>query len=274
MPVSFQTVRTLNGLKNRAEALAAEHSLGHMKSLDLASQELGYSGYKKAQQNLPAKMVTIQVKVRWHDTRYKLRGTESISYPFMQPLAQMLSPAKGRRRQRLGMFVMTDENLLELELQLEMPTGAQTEARRKACQTIRRLMFMEALGVTLAPPNVIGWSIGPGTNRVDNEVRMPGTDHHSVWVTQECAVLIVDEPYLNSDGQRPKMDRQLAWCDENGFEMAFPAWKGMWNPEGGTHMSLLARKDSGLDLQEMAEKLVNLPDDFGQKEWRGSSTSR
>jgi hypothetical protein len=135
-------------------------------------------------------------------------------------------------------------------------------------------MFMEALGVTLAPPNVIGWSIGPGTNRVDNEVRMPGTDHHSVWVTQECAVLIVDEPYLNSDGQRPKMDRQLAWCDENGFEMAFPAWKGMWNPEGGTHMSLLARKDSGLDLQEMAEKLVNLPDDFGQKEWRGSSTSR
>lgn len=270
MPVSFKAVRTLNGLKNRAEELAAEHSLGHMKSLDRAAQELGYSGYKKAQRHLPVRMVAIHVTVRWHETRYKLRGTETISYPFLLPLEQMLAPAKGRYRQRLGMFVMTDANLLELE----EPVPTQTEARRKACQTIRRLMFMEALGVRLAPDDVIGWSTSPKSNRLDNELRMPKTDHHSVWVTQEGAVVIVDEPYVNSGGQRPNLELQLAWCDENDFEMVVPAWKGMWNPEGGTHMSLLARKDSRLDLQQMAEKLGNLPDDFGQKEWPGISKSR
>lgn len=267
MPVSFHTVRTLNGLKNRAETLAAEHSIGHMKSLELAAQELGFSGYKKAQQSLPAKMFTILVKARWHEPRYKIRGSESIEYPFMQPLDQILSPAKGRRRQRLGMFVKTADNVLEFD----MTVDTQVEARRRVCQAIRRLMFMEALGVNLAPADVIGWPTGPGSNRTDNELRMPGTDHHSVWVTQEGAVLIVNEPYLDSTGQRPKMEQQRVWCEENGFEMAVPAWKGMWNPEGGTHMSLLARKDSGLDLQQMAEKLMNLPDDFGQKEWPGAS---
>lgn len=270
MHVSIHTVRTLNGLKARAEVLAAEHSLGHMKSLDQAAKELGFSSYKKAQQAMPARMIMIEVKARWHETRYKLRGTESMSYPFMLPLEQMLSPVKGRRRQRLGMFVKTADNVLEFD----MTVDKQGEARRRVCQAIRRLMFMEALGVNLAPADVIGWPTGPGSNRTDNELRMPGTDHHSVWVTQEGAVVIVDEPYLDSTGQRPKIEQQLAWCDENGFEMAVPVWKGMWNPEGGTHMALLAHKDSGLDLQQMADKLVNLPDDFGQKAWPGISKSR
>lgn len=66
---------------------------------------------------------------------------------------------------------------------------------------------------------------------------------------------------------------EFAWCDDNGFQMVVPTWKGMWNPEGGTQMSILARNDSGLDLQVMGNNLGNPPDDFGQKEWPGISKS-
>lgn len=262
MPVSFHTIRTLNGLNNRAETLAAEHSLGHMKSLEVAAQELGFSGYKKAQKAMPARMVMIQVKARWQDPDLKLKGTETIAYPFMAPLAQMLLPAKGRRRQRLGIFVTTAPNVLEQD----MISGEQEEARRMACMTIRRLMLMEALGVTLAPSNVIGWP----TDRIHNQMRMPGADHESFWVTQEGAVFIVNEPYIDN----PRMHLQESWCLEHHFEMVTPTWRGMWNPEDGTQMSILARKDSGVNLQKMAEKLANLPDDFGKYTWPGLSKIR
>ncbi|WP_274644676.1 hypothetical protein [Pseudomonas serbica] len=265
MSVSFHTVRSLNGLKNRAKTLAAERSLGHMKSLDIAAQELGYSSYKKAQQVLPASMTMIRVKVRWHEPRYNLKGSETLEYPFIRPLGQMLAPAKGRRRQRLGMFVMTSPNVLEV-----MYPGfpmTQVEARRRACQTIRELMLMEALDITPAPARINAWPTEIGTDRHKYEVRMPGTDHYSVWVTQQGAALIVNEPYHDNSG----LPLQAGWCADKGYDIVTPTWPGMWNPEIGTRMSILARKDSGLDLQDMAKKLDNLPNDFSQSKWPGLS---
>jgi hypothetical protein len=265
MPVSFHTVRSLNGLKNRAKNLAAEHSLSHMKSLDVAAQELGYSSYKKAQQELPPSMTMIRVKVRWQEPRYKLKGSETIEYPFARPLEQMLAPSKGRRRQGLGMFVMTSPNVLELRHSgFPMTQG---EARRWACQTIRQLMLMEALAITPAPAKIVAWPTESGTDGDDHQVRMPGTDHYSVWVSHEGAVLIVNEPYHDNAG----LPLQNGWCAKHGFNIITPTWRGMWNPEVGTRMSILARKDSGLDLQQMAKKLEHLPDDFSQSNWPGVS---
>jgi hypothetical protein len=266
MPASFHTARTLNGLKNRAEILAAEHSIGHMKALEMAAKEIGFSGYKKAQQTLPIKMVVIQVKARWQEKNRTVKGCETIEYPFASPLAQMLLPAKGRRRQRLGIFVTTTPNVLDLD----MVAGTQEEARRMACMTIRRLMFMEALNVTQAPSGVVGWTLVSRDGGVPEPVRMPGTDHHGVWVTQEGALFIVNEPYTDN----PNLDLQESWCLEHGFEMVTPIWRGMWNPDDGTQMSILARKGSGVDLEQMADKLTNLPDDFGKYRWPGLSKVR
>lgn len=278
MPVSFHTVRSLNGLKNRAEILAAEHSIGHMKSLDMAAQELGFSSYKKAQQVLPPKMFMIQVKVSWCDSQQNQRGLETLSYPFLQPLTQMLASAKVRRRQRLGRFVMTSPDVLEMKLEVDQE--AQSEARRFACQALRRLMFMEALEIKPAPEKVIGWptvvdhSLGV---KFHGPLRMPGTDHPSVWETREGAVLIVDEPYTDRFDPLEILEEQSVWCEQYGFERITPAWKGMHNPHNpgaGTQMSILVHKSAGVNLQQMAEKLALLPDDFCQKDWPGISTSR
>jgi hypothetical protein len=255
-----------------ADKIQHAQSLSRMKALEVAAQQAGFAGFKQAQKQLNQSMKMIEVCFRWHDTYgTKAFGIETLTYPFKKSLQDLLGNAK--RRTGLGLFYTNGENCL---FGHERETG-QSQARLYVCEAMRKLMFMEATGLMPegSGKKVKSWPTVRWTEsgrRHEQSMRIPGSDHTSVWGLPDSKHgLIINEPY--GAVQADTAHAQLEWLSKHGFEQRLARWGGLYNPEGGTVMYLLAHQDSGFDLDTVCATINSLPDDFGPKQWPGISRS-
>jgi hypothetical protein len=99
---------------------------------------------------------------------------------------------------------------------------------------------------------------------------IPGHDHGSVWYDRNTRrYLFVDEPY-EAAAEGRKLERE-AWAKESNFVIVKPEWIGMYNPDGGSRLYLVADKTKGIPLSPVAAALNNLPAPIIESTWNGES---
>lgn len=267
MTISFNTPRTQNGIKAQAEQLALAEAIPHMKSLELAAQSAGFQSWRQAQKLLPVSMPQVSVAVNWYDFEAQQRGTETISYPFPRSVVENLHAMFPGYLIRDGVRMLAKGQ-----------ADNQWQARRWACETLRKIMFTEATSLMPSKAYRKAFPIERqsfhGAVYYDRKA-MPGLDHESIWLDPATRGYVIgNEPYTDTlDLDSERSARQQQWCDQYGYAMLQPTWSGLYNPEGGTRLSLLTKIGNGIDLPALAAKINRLPDDFGPESWPGESPS-
>ncbi|MDH6169994.1 hypothetical protein M2282_005164 [Variovorax boronicumulans] len=95
-------------------------------------------------------------------------------------------------------------------------------------------------------------------------------DHYSVWYDRETKrYLFADEPYeMAVEG---KAAERAAWSERHGFTIAKPSWPGMYNPDGGSRLYLIADSGKGVPLAPIVAALARLPAPIVEAAWDGES---
>lgn len=266
---TFNTPRTLKSLKTRAKQLAKSSDLTRTKALEIVSQDMGFPGYQKAQRTLPETLPLVTVTAKWKRADTGLVDYEQLTYPMTKSVRELLAGAP--RKTTLGSFKLLDDYQLVDTVMLE----SRSQARLRACQTLSKLLMMEATGLVPVALKDAFWPYdsedttkGPGRRRD----QMPGSDHVAAWKYPDAVdVLITNEPYLDSHERHEHSVHQMAWADRHGFDLKACRWKGFYNPTGGTRLTLIAKRDGRYDLDSLEDQLAKLPDDFGHEPgtWRG-----
>src|SRR5690554_1908533 len=77
---------------------------------------------------------------------------------------------------------------------------------------------------------------------------IPGKDHYSIWYQIDTKrYLFVDEPY--EEAVKHKAQKREAWANQHGFSILRPEWPGMYAPDIGSRLYLVAHKTKGVSLQ-------------------------
>lgn len=99
---------------------------------------------------------------------------------------------------------------------------------------------------------------------------VPGCDHYSIWYDPKTQrYLFADEPY-ESKAQGYAAER-VAWAMQHGFTITKPSWPGMYNPDGGSRLYLIADSQKGIPLDPIAASLDRLPPPIVADTWNGES---
>jgi hypothetical protein len=139
---------------------------------------------------------------------------------------------------------------------------SQSLARDKACAAARALTFMDA---TRLRPSRSHSRVHP--NGSSNGV--PYGSHKSAWFdTATRRYLLIDEPYVVNTMHEAK---RLAWAQSHGFEIARSPWAGMYSPDNGSWMYLIADANRGVPLAPVLKALSELPPPITQASWDGES---
>jgi hypothetical protein len=101
---------------------------------------------------------------------------------------------------------------------------------------------------------------------------IPGCDHYSIWYDPRTKrYLFADEPYEKAVEGRTQA--REAWAKEHGFTIVKPEWTGMYAPDLGSRLYLIADETKGIPLQPIAVALNKLSSPIVETAWNGESTS-
>lgn len=268
--MSIEALRpsTLDGIRSLANAIKAKRGIKHLAALELAAQQAGYQNLKHAQNvlkvggNRPVARQghRLYLTVYWHDKESNARGRETLSIWLGSLWSDLVTRTQLDYHRALCDFRPEGPD----HLAVPYVTHSQSQACRDICAAARTLQFMDA--TKLRPSNGHSRAFPGGRSR--NAV--PGRDHYSVWYDQDTKrYLFADEPYeaaaLSHSAER------ATWSAQHGFEIAKPSWPGMYNPDGGSRLYLIADREKGVPLALIVAALERLPAPIVEATWDGES---
>jgi hypothetical protein len=268
--MSSEAIRpsSVDGIKRLAKSLKTERGIQHVRALDDAARAAGFQNFRHASnvlRNGSAPTRTrlghrVYVTVYWKDRKAGTDGRETLSLWLSVPWGQLVTPAQLQHHRALMNFRGEGtDHLARVNL-----SDSQSQARRQACATARTLQFIDATKLRPSKSHSRAFPGGRSTNAV------PGRDHHSIWYDRDCKrYLFVDEPYELA--AQSKASERAAWSAHHGFPIAKPDWPGMYNPDGGSRLYLIADAQKGVPLGPLIVALNALPAPIVERTWDGES---
>lgn len=259
---------TLGGIKRLATSLKAEQKIQHARALDLAAQAAGFQNYAHANRALhhspgathPQPLDALLLSAYWEDQESNTSGRESLVILLSTPWSDLITPALFKNLHALAHFRAEGPD----HLVLGFPAKSQSDARRAVKAAIRAFRFMDA---TKLRPSRSFSRVYPGG---DARNAIPGREHVSIWYDRTTKrYLYADEPYENS--VRDRLHEREAWAKQHGYAIAKPEWPGMYAPDSGTRLYLIAHQTKGIPLEPIVAALNKLRRPECEAQWNGDS---
>lgn len=270
--MSSEAIRpsTLDGIKRLAKSLKVERGIQHVRALDEAAKAAGFQNFRHAsnvlrsgaKQERPGGGHHLFLTAYWKEREGTRSGRETLSIWLSALWSELITPLQFRNHRGLRHFRAEGPD----HLARERTNYSQSEARRAVCAAVRAFHFMEA---TRLRPSKSHSRIFPGGRSITT---VPGCDHESLWYDGETKrYLLVDEPYEKSIEYR--VEEREVWAREKGFVIVKPQWLGMYVPDQGSRLYLIADAKKGIPLQPIAAALDKLPPPFIEADWNGESAA-
>ena len=256
---------TIEGIKSLAKDIKSAEGLKHFDALNRASVAAGYQNFPDAQRKLSDRSVPkaqhlAYLSSHWRDRETGELGQEVLVVGLSMPLAKLMTPVQLRYVRYLARCVFAAPD----HLAAENTADSQSAARRWACGAARTLQFADASGLRPSRSTSKGYPGGQFRNA------MPGRDHDSVWYDPKAkAHVVIDEPY--SSRSTGVSEERRAWAERHGWEIAQPAWPGMYNPDGGCCIYLATNSVKGYPLTPILKALAALPRPPVEAAWEGQT---
>ena len=268
--MSSESIRpsSLDGIKRLAKSLRVERGVQHVRALDDAARLAGYQNFRHASNMLrggprserPRPGHRVFITVYWKDRKAGGDGRETLTIWLFAPWGELISPPQFQNHRALMRF--RPEGFDHLARQDLVET--QSQARRAACAAARTLHFMDATRLRPSKSHSRAFPGGRSSNAV------PGRDHYSIWYDRDTKrYLFADEPY--EPAADSKAAERAAWALHHGFVIVKPSWPGMYNPDGGSRLYLIADPAKGIPLPPIVAALERLPAPIVEQTWDGES---
>lgn len=272
--MSIDDVRptTLEGVRRLARQLAKLHDgIKHRGLLDRAAQQAGFQNYRHAKAQLQRKSLTSSRNSRsgtpstlfltayWSDLKTGAAGRETVNVALHQPWPNLVGSRSLRHARGLRNFRGQSADHLVVRQVL----GDSLQARKEVCAAARALAFIDATGLQ---PDGSRAGIVAGLK----EEKLPRSDHGSRWRSLSGDfVVLVDEPY-ESAVQSAHSARE-DWAARHGYCVVRVDWPGMYYPDLGAAMFLIAKAEHRAQLDAWATTLSKLPVPPMATAWKGDS---
>lgn len=268
--MSSEAIRpsTLDGIKRLAKLLKSERGIQHVRALDDAAQAAGFQNFRHASNVLRAASKPeylrsghrVFLSAYWKGRDSGASGRETLTIWLSAPWGDLITPLQFQNHRALVNFRAEGPDHLARAHLLR----TQSEARRTVCSAARALHFMD---VTKLRPSKSHSRVYPG-GRSSNAI--PGRDHYSIWYDRETKrYLFADEPYEKA--VESKVQEREDWAQRHGFAIVKTEWAGMYAPDVGSRLYLVADKTKGIPLQPIAAALDKLPAPIVESVWEGES---
>lgn len=255
---------TLVGIKRLATSIKNEQGILHSQALNLSAIQSGFESFRHAQNSLknntkhPSK-ITVYLTRSWKDRNTGEKGLELLTVMLEEPWENFVTAAQLKFNRGLGDFYTAIPDHLDHRYL----ATSQSSARQSLCVAARNLQFMQA---TKLRPND-SFRIYPKGQSIN---AVPGRDHYSGWYDAKSKrYLFVDEPYAPAVADM-KVERET-WAKLHNQEIALSPWEGMYNPDGGSRMFLIADKVKGVPIKPLLTILEKLPPPLTLENWNGES---
>lgn len=268
MPSKAILPSTMDGFKSRAKSLKIELNIKHTQALDAAAHAAGYHNFRHARNVLHATPKTEPTRLShrvflssyWKDRDGGGTGRETLSIMLSVPWGDLITALQFQNHRALVDLRAAGPDHLELKpLQ-----SSQSASQRAVCAAARALHFMDATKLRPSKSHSRAFPGGRSRNAV------PGRDHYSIWYDpQTKRYLFADEPYEMA--VKGKVQEREAWAKEHGFAIVKPVWAGMYAPDVGSHLYLIADETKGIPLEPIAAALGKLPSPIVEAAWDGES---
>lgn len=265
---------TLDGIKRLANTIKSEQGVKkHARALDKASQSAGFENFRHARNVLcstSAPSTSISSRRRaghrlfltayWKDRSSGESGRETLCLWLSVPWANLITPPQMKMNRELMHFGIEGSDHLARPYLIE----SQSQARRQICAAARVLEFMDATRLRPSKGHSRAYPGGRSLNAP------PGRNHSSVWfdpITKRY--VLADEPY--EAAVKDRTDERDQWALRHGFEIRRPTWPGMYNPDGGSRLYLIADAQKGVPLEPILTALDRLSAPLVENTWDGES---
>jgi len=257
---------TLDGIKRLARSLKIERNIQHTLALDLAAQAAGFQNFRHARNELRTEPKTkhpplghcIFLTAYWKDREES--GRETLAIWLSAPWSDLITPHQFQNHRALKNFLAEGPD----HLARQYVHSTQTEARRSVCSAARTMQFMDATKLRPSKSHSRAYPKGRSINAI------PGCDHYSIWYDRETKrYLFADEPYEKAANSR--IIEREQWAQQHGFVIVKPKWAGMYAPDIGSRLYLIADSIKGIPLQPIAAALDKLPTPIVESTWSGES---
>ena len=268
--MSSEAIRpsTLDGIKRLAKSLKTERGIQHIRALDDAAQAAGFQNFRHASNVLRATPKfgrlrpghRIFLTAYWKSREDGTSGRETLTIELSAQWGDLITPLQLQNHRALVNFRSEGPD----HLAREHPLRTQSEARRAVCAAARALHFMDATKLRPSKSHSRAFPGGRSSNAI------PGREHYSIWYDRETKrYLFVDEPYEKAvDG---KVQERESWAKQHGFAIVKPEWAGMYAPDVGSRLYLIADEAKGIPLAPVAAALDKLPAPIIEDSWDGES---
>lgn len=254
---------SIEGIKQFAKRLKKSGGIQHAVALDQAAKAAGYGNYTHALRAIsggnpaPQSLFSLYISVLWRDRTTKAMGCELLKMQLGEPLDALVKPAQYKASRGLGtMRREGPDHLADTHT-----VSSQELAREAACEAARTIQFIAATG--LVPSNA-----KRSFPRGDFQNRMPGSDHDAAWYDPAAKIFVrTNEPYV-SNSVTPQ---QQAWASRHGWAVALSPWKGMYRPDNGTSLFLLADVSKEISLDKIISELAKAQAPIVASNWDGES---
>jgi hypothetical protein len=258
----------MDGIKRLANSIKVERGIKHLPALQVAAQLAGFQNFKHAQNvlksggNRPSARPghRVYLTVYWRHKQSDTRGRETLSIWLGTLWSDLITLAQLDYHRALTHFQPEGPDHLARRDMVE----SQSQARRAICAAARTLQFMDTTKLRPSTSHSRAFPAGRSSNAV------PGRDHYSIWYDRESKrYLFADEPY--EPAAEAMAAERAAWSQRHGFEIAKPLWSGMYNPDGGSRLYLIADSMKGVPLAPIVAALDLLPEPIVEAAWDGES---
>lgn len=269
--MSIEAIRpsSLDGIKRLAKSLKLERSIKHVRALDEAARLAGFQNFRHASKALrnatePKSLSSTGfrtfITVYWKDREADCDGRETLNIMLSQQWGDLITPPQLQNHRALIDFRPEGPDHLARRHLVQ----SQSQARRAACAVARTLQFMDATKLRPSKSHNRAYPGGSSSNAI------PGRDHYSIWYDRDTKrYLFADEPY-EAAAESVAAER-TAWAQQHGYVMAKPTWAGMYNPDGGSRLYLVADVKKGIPLEPIVVALNRLPAPVVEATWDGES---
>lgn len=258
---------TLDGIKRLAKKLKGEQHI-HARALDAAAQAAGFQNFRHASNVLrtapkpehPRPGHRIFLTAYWKDREGGASGRETLTMLLSASWEELITPLQLQNHRALVHFRSEGPDHLARSQLLHTQSGG----RRAVCAAARALHFMDATKLRPSKSHSRAFPGGRSSNAI------PGHDHYSIWYDRETKrYLFVDEPYESA--VESKAQERLAWAKQHGFTIVKPEWAGMYAPDVGSRLYLVADEAKGIPLEPVVAALNKLPAPIIEDAWNGES---
>lgn len=259
---------SLDGIKRLAKSLKVERGIQHIRALDEAARLAGFQNFRHASKTLRNGVKPEHsrsgyrtfITVYWKNREAGSSGRETLSIMLSQQWSDLITqPQLQNHRALIDFRPEGPDHLARHHL-----VQSQSQARRTTCAAARTLQFMDATKLRPSKSHSRAYPGGRSSNAI------PGRDHYSVWYDRDTKrYLFADEPY--EAAAESNAAERTAWAQRHGYVMAKPTWAGMYNPDGGSRLYLVADVKKGIPLEPIVAALDRLPAPVVEATWHGES---